>query len=455
MRTRMDGDGRDGGRGPDVEGRDESRPRPRRGRSIELHTVERAVLAQLVLEGDSVHADDAVAELGALTRAAGAAVVDQILQRRRRPDRATCLGEGRVADLKALVGAHAASLVVFGTDLTPAQGVNLEERLGVRVVDRSQLIMDLFAARARTRQAHLQVELAQLQYSLPRLRRLWTHLDRYKGGIGMRGPGETQLELDRREIEKKIADRRRKIRAIEARHERRRVERNGVFTVGLIGYTNAGKSTLFNRVTASRAVSADRPFTTLDTKTSAWRVDQGCRVLLSDTIGFIRELPHHLIASFHATLEETRHADLLLHVVDGARADAVNLIRTVDDVLAEIGASERPRLLVVNKVDEVTDHALLGRFGADAVFVSARTGHGLDELARRVASAMRADHSEMWLSVPFREGATLARLRVEAQILESRYQDSCCILHVRVPQSIAGRLRRFETDRQDVSRRRA
>jgi GTP-binding protein HflX len=427
----------------------------RRGELRELHQVERAVLAQLSLTDDAVAPADAISELRALTEAAGATVVGELQQRRALPDRATCLGSGRVDDLKALVAETKATLVVFGNDLSPAQGVNLEKRLELRVVDRSQLIMDLFAARARTHQARLQVELAQLQYSLPRLRRMWTHLDRYKGGIGMRGPGETQLELDRREIERKIADRRRKIAEIEARQERRRADRRAFFTVGLIGYTNAGKSTLFNRLTRSRELAENRPFTTLDTKSSSWRVEQGCTVLLSDTVGFVRNLPHHLIASFHATLEEALQADLLLHVVDGTREDAPLLMEAVDVVLAQIGANERPRLLVVNKVDRTVDRVLLGRFGSDAVLVSARSGEGLDELARRVAVAARGSHEDAWLRLPMSEGAWLARLRASAEIVEASYEDSCCILHVRAPPAIVGQLRRFALDPPKRRRRTA
>ncbi len=420
--------------------------RRRRGEPQDVRRSERAMLAHVVLADDPIPALDALDELRALTEAAGAPVVGEMHQRRRVPDGATCLGAGRVEELKRLAEERSATLVVFGSDLSPAQGVNLEKRLGVRVVDRSQLIMDLFAARARTHQARLQVELAQLEYSLPRLKRLWTHLDRYKGGIGMRGPGETQLELDRREIEKKISDRRRKIREIEAHHELRRLRRGERYSVGLIGYTNAGKSTLFNRLTESAVVAENRPFTTLDTKTSAWSVDDGCTVLLSDTIGFIRDLPHHLIASFHATLQETLHADLLLHIVDGTRPDALHLIDAVEAVLAQVGAKERPRMLVVNKVDHVADRALLGRFGVDAALVSARTGAGLPELARRIGMGARAGHVEAWLRVPMSEGRWLARLRSEAEVLETSYEDSCCILRVRASKAVTGRLRRFSID---------
>jgi GTP-binding protein HflX len=420
-------------------------PRPPRGTPRPLRQEERAVLAHVALRDDPVEADDALSELAALAESAGATVVGRIQQKRRVPDRATCLGRGRVVELKQLCESTHASLVIFGCDLSPAQGVNLEKEIGTRIVDRSQLIMDLFASRARTNQARLQVELAQLEYSLPRLKRLWTHLDRYKGGIGMRGPGETQLELDRREIEKKISDRRRRIREIEQQHETQRASRESRFTVGLIGYTNAGKSTLFNRLTGGDVDAEDRPFTTLDTKTSPWRVARGCTVLLSDTIGFVRDLPHHLIASFHATLQETLTADLLFHVVDGSREDALVLIESVNEVLAQTRSAERARLLVVNKVDRVADRALLARFGPDAIHVSARTREGIEELRAVVAASARAGHLEMRLRIPHREAALLSAIEASAQILDRSSDDHATTLTAVVPPALAGRVRPYVT----------
>jgi GTP-binding protein HflX len=411
-----------------------------------LRQEERAVLAHVALPDDPVSADDALAELAALAESAGATVVGRLQQKRRVPDRTTYLGSGRVGELKELCDSAHASLVIFGCDLTPAQGVNLEKILGIRIVDRSQLIMDLFAARARTNQARLQVELAQLEYSLPRLKRLWTHLDRYKGGIGMRGPGETQLELDRREIEKKISDRRRRIRAIEQQHETQRASRESRFTVGLIGYTNAGKSTLFNRLTGGDAAAENRPFTTLDTKTSPWKVARGCTVLLSDTIGFVRNLPHHLIASFHATLQETLTADLLFHVVDGSREDALVLIASVNEVLAKTRSADRARRLVVNKIDGVADRALLARFGSDAIHVSARSGEGIVELRNLTTAAARAGHVEMRLRIPHREAALLSAIEASAQILDRNVDDDATVVNAVVPPALAGRVRPYLTE---------
>lgn len=412
-------------------------------RSRPLVDVERAIIVCVSLADDPIEPEDALDELRSLAEASGASVVAELRQNRRYPDRATCLGSGRVGELRDLAVANESRLVIFGCDLTPAQGVNLEKQLGLRVIDRSQLIMDLFAVRARTHQARLQVELAQLEYSLPRLKRMWTHLDRYKGGIGMRGPGETQLELDRREIEKKISDRRRRIAEIERAHALRREGRSDRFTVGLIGYTNAGKSTLFNILTRSNELSENRPFTTLDTKTSTWRPAVGCTVLLSDTVGFVRDLPHHLIASFHATLQEALEADLLLHVVDGARPDSHVLISAVEEVLAQVGAADRPRLLVVNKVDAVRDPAILARFGAAALHLSARSAKGLDELARRVAAAATADARSICVRLPHEEGARIAAVRASASVESMKSDDLAVWIRARASARLAGQLSRF------------
>jgi GTP-binding protein HflX len=415
----------------------------RRGEARPLQRDERAVLVHVVLPDDEDSPEESLDELAALSRSAGASVVGTLYQKRRTPDPATYLGSGRAEELRRRCEELAATLVIFGSDLSPAQGVNLERLVGVRVVDRSQLIMDLFAARARTHQARLQVELAQLEYSLPRLKRLWTHLDRYKGGIGMRGPGETQLELDRREIEKKINDRRRRIRDIERQHETQRAGRDSRFTVGLVGYTNAGKSTLFNRLTGGDVAAENRPFTTLDTRTRPWRVGRGCTVLVSDTIGFIRHLPHHLIASFHATLQEALVADLLLHVVDGARMDALQLVAAVESVLSQTRAADRPRRMVVNKIDGITDRALLARFGVDSIHVSARTGEGIGALCDFVAASARAHHVEVCIRLPHREGALLAAIEASGTVLSRESEPDATLLRALLPPALAGRVRPF------------
>lgn len=411
---------------------------------------ERGILVQLVFPGDDRPRATALAELAALAQSAGAQVVGDVGQNRRVPDAATFMGSGRLEELKKSCEEQDVAVVIFGHDLSPAQGRNLEEVLGLRVIDRSQLIMDLFALRARTYQARLQVELAQLQYSLPRLRRLWTHLDRYKGGIGMRGPGETQIEVDRREVRRKIADRNKRLQALEEHHQRQRENRSGYFTVGLLGYTNAGKSTLFNRLCEESVAAEDRPFSTLDTRTRLWKVGPGCQVLLSDTVGFIHNLPHHLIASFHATLAEAIEADLLLHVIDGAHENSPQRVESVEDVLRRIGAADRPRLRVVNKVDAVEDQGFLGAFGTDAVFISARTGEGVEELRRRIQEAAEQDFQLVDLRVPLDDGAALAAIAAHGSILQQDHAEDHVRVLARVPAALMGRLAGYVMDGSDT-----
>ena len=275
--------------------------------------------------------DDPLDEIRGLAKTAGLIVVGSMLQKRQQVDIATYIGSGKVEELKELVEAHEADLVVFDNDLGPAQTRNLEKQLGVKVVDRTEVILDIFATQARTHEAHLQVELAQLEYAMPRLKRMWTHLSRYKGGIGVRGPGEKQLEEDRRLVGHRIQELKAKLAKIQARKEREVAGRGDVPTVSLVGYTNAGKSTLMNALTDAGVLVEDKLFATLDTRTRRWRFRGGGHVLLSDTVGFIRDLPHALVASFKATLEEARQADLLLHVVDASSPEAEKQIQAVKD----------------------------------------------------------------------------------------------------------------------------
>ncbi len=406
--------------------------------------IETAVLVHVSTPQEDRRGEEALKELQTLAESAGVTVVDAIHQRRRTPHPGTYVGKGRLEELVSLCQECDAQVVIFGHDLSPAQGRNLEKELELRVVDRSQLIMDLFALRARTSQARLQVELAQLQYSLPRLRRLWTHLDRYKGGgVGMRGPGETQLESDRREIGRKIVDRRRKLEALERQHELHRASRGDRFTVGLVGYTNAGKSTLFNRLTAADVAAENRPFSTLDTRTKAWKVERGCEVLLSDTVGFVHQLPHHLIASFHATLAEALEADLLLHVVDGSHSECLPRIQSVESVLAQIGADQRPRLLLVNKVDAMEDRAMLGQLSPDAIPISARDGDGVDELRSALLNHYRQRFQELHLAVPVVQGAVLAAVAANGQVLEKVSVNGAIHFQVRLPPRLAGQFRDY------------
>ncbi len=300
--------------------------------------VDRAVLVGT--PRDSARADGArehLEELERLTDTAGGVVVGRLVQRRRAPEARYYLGRGKASELSALVKELNADLIVFDDELTPAQGKNLEELCGVRVMDRAELILDIFATRARTHEARMQVELAQLQYLLPRLRRMWIHLSRIRGGIGLRGPGETQLETDRRLIGTRIAELRRKLRGVAQAQAVQRQRREGSFRVALVGYTNAGKSSLLEALSGSKQLVEDRLFATLDASTRLVEVGSGHEVLVTDTVGFIRKLPHHLIASFRSTLEEAREADVLFHVIDAAQPDSNGRRRVVRGVLDELG----------------------------------------------------------------------------------------------------------------------
>lgn len=351
---------------------------------------ERAVLVGVSLSGrDGWFEQDSLEELGLLADTAGAEVIAREVQVRRSPDPAFYIGRGKANQIREIAEQEEAGLIVFDDDLSPAQARNLERVIGRRVIDRSELILDIFALRARTAQAKAQVELAQLQYLLPRLKRMWEHLSRIRGGIGLRGPGETQLEVDRRIIKKKIGDLKKRIAGIEVVRHLQRQRRLDEYNVAIVGYTNAGKSTLFNRLTEGGAFVEDRLFATLDATTRVVELER-TKFLLTDTVGFIRKLPHHLIASFRATLEEVVEADLLLHVVDSGHQDLESRLVTVEEVLGDLGVLQKPRILVFNKIDSIDDpevlRALEQRYG-DGVFVSALRGD-LDvltgELERRL-----------------------------------------------------------------------
>jgi GTP-binding protein HflX len=354
---------------------------------------ERAILVGVTLNSRS-ELEEELEELIALADTAGAEVVGVLTQTRKEIDPAYFIGQGKAEELARMCSELGADLVIFNHDLTPAQARNLEKLLNSRVVDRTELILDIFAKRARTKQAMLQVELAQLQYQLPRLRRMWQHLSRLGGGIGTRGPGETQLEVDQRRAKKRIADLQRQLQEIQRQTSTRvqsRKERE-LFTIALVGYTNVGKSTLMNALTKANVFVEDRLFVTLDATTRVLYLPDGHKVLLTDTIGFIRKLPPHLIASFHATLEEVRTADLLLHVVDVSHPAMDEHIKVVEETLQEIGAGDKPTILVLNKADKLPPdwdkEALLRRY-PNAVLVSALTGEGLDTLLSRIQDEFR------------------------------------------------------------------
>jgi GTPase len=397
---------------------------------------ERAILVGVILPHTEVTTEDPLDELRGLAKTAGLMVVGSIVQKRHQIDIATYIGSGKVEELKNMVLAQEADVVLFDNDLGPAQTRNLEKQLEVKVVDRTEVILDIFATHAQTHEAHLQVELAQLEYAMPRLKRMWTHLSRYKGGIGVRGPGEKQLEEDRRLVAHRIQELKAKLAKIQARKEREVASRGDVATVSLVGYTNAGKSTLMNALTEAGVLVEDKLFATLDTRTRRWRFGGGGHALLSDTVGFIRALPHALVASFKATLEEARQAELLLHVVDASSPEAESQIQAVKSVLAELGLENHPTLLVLNKSDRVPDRSYLDVLKAhhsESVAISAARGEGLDRLEAAVRSALNQRDLEAEIETGVSNGRVLAYLAQHAQIHNRTYDADRVRLHCHLP----------------------
>jgi GTP-binding protein HflX len=379
--------------------------------------VERVILVGAPRKGsdDAQHLVEHLDELASLADTAGAEVVGRLSQQVVSPNAATLIGEGKVEELRALAQAERASLIVFDEELTPNQGANLEHELGLRVMDRAELILDIFSTRARTHEAKLQVELAQLEYLLPRLARMWTHLSRIRGGIGLRGPGETQLETDRRIIRRKIQALRAKLSEWERHREVLRAGRTPMLDVALVGYTNAGKSSILRMLSGEHEIFVEnRLFATLDTLTREVDLGEGCRARVSDTVGFIRKLPHHLVASFRATLEEVRMADVLLHVIDAGHPGWEEQMRVVDQVLGEIGILDRPVLPVFNKMDTVADPgaftARVRELYPDALLASTLRLEGLETVKAELRRRERQLRPPVTVLVPLADGARLASL---------------------------------------------
>ncbi len=395
-------------------------------------------------------------ELARLVDTAGGETLAVLEQRLPRPNAATFLGKGKLEELKEAVITHDAELVVFDNDLAPNQGRNLQKAVGdeVRVIDRTELILDIFARHARTRQARLQVELAQLQYLLPRLTRLWKHLERQAGGIGTRGPGETQLETDRRLIGRRIATLRQQLGQIKSEQATRTSGRGDVYRVALVGYTNAGKSTLMRAVTGADIYVRDQLFATLDATTRRVELDARRRFLLTDTVGFIRRLPHHLVASFRATLQEVADADLLLHVVDAGGADPDAQIAAVDEVLADLVPPGQPSLLVFNKMDTVPDpdrvRNRLARHHPDALVISALDPAGAAAVRLAVGARLRELERVVRLELPVTRLHVLGPWHRTGDVLEQVCENGTCTVTVRMRQEDAGRLLAREPEVREV-----
>ncbi|MBI1311995.1 GTPase HflX [bacterium] len=409
---------------------------------------QRAILAAVLDPSEKTDAQDPLWEIRGLVETAGVDVVGELTQNRRTPDPATLMGKGKLEELKMMVKSLDAQLVVFDNQLSPSQGRNLEKVLDTVIVDRSEVILDIFASRARTWQAKLQVELAQLLYFRPRLKRLWTHLERIEGGVGAgRGPGEKQLETDRRLVDRRIDELRRKLSSVEKHRSRMVSQRREHKTVSLVGYTNAGKSTLMNALAEADVYAADQLFATLDTRTRKWTVPHWGDVLLSDTVGFIQRLPHHLVESFKSTLEEARYADLLLHVVDASHPEAEKQIETVYEVLDEIGVTHDNVILVLNKCDAVEDRSIVDVLrikNEDAVTVSAKTGDGLDRLAAMVAQQLGDGAVEVRIEAHAGDGKLHSFLARHAEVTGTDYVDSQAIYSCRMPRRLLHKLDEFD-----------
>jgi GTP-binding protein HflX len=394
-------------------------------------------------------ADEHLNELAELADTAGACVVERVTQKLDKPNPKFYIGEGKAEELKGAVQGAGASIIIFDEELTPAQGKNLEDYTGSRVVDRAELILDIFATRARSTEAQMQVELAQLQYMLPRLKRMWTHLSRIRGGIGLRGPGETQLETDRRLISRRIRDLRDKLETVAQRRATQRKGRVGEFRAALVGYTNAGKSSILRGLSGADVFIEDRLFATLDPATRLVDVGPNARVLLTDTVGFIRKLPHHLVASFRATLEEATNADVVLHVIDASHRSMEEHKEVVDDVLRDLGVNPEHAILVFNKIDLLThseEEAFRTRGGAiyqqRSVFTSAVEDAGLDELRTLLAQELRDQRPEVHIVMPSTDGEALASVYREGEVVKREDADGVIDLIARLPLPLLGRLQR-------------
>ena len=420
---------------------------------LQVNEPEKAVLAGLAadsMDRRERSTEESLDELEALLETAGGVCLGRALQNRHTPEPRTFIGDGKVKELKELAAANECTLAVFDNELSPSQTRALTEDLGMRVIDRSSLILDIFAGRARTREGRLQVELAQYKYLLPRLAGMWKHLESQTGTsapIGTRGPGETQLETDRRHIRRKIAKLEEELdEVMRTRSTQRRLrEKNSVPVVALVGYTNAGKSTLLNTLTGAGIQAENRLFDTLDTTTRRFAVSDTQEALLSDTVGFIRKLPHHLVEAFKATLEELKYADLLLHVIDVSNPEWGEQARVVDDLISELGADKTPRLEVYNKCDVYTGEARPR--GDGIVEISAKTGQGVGALLQRIDETLSSAKKKVTLRIPYDKSSLVDMLHREGAVSEARYLEGGVELDVVISQGLYGRVKMYIEDR--------
>ena len=417
--------------------------------------LERVVLVGVWTEGSVEDAENSLTELAALAETAGSQVLEGLIQRRSRPDTATFIGRGKVDELRDAVVATGADTVICDGELSPSQLRNLEQQTKVKVVDRTALILDIFAQHAKSKEGKAQVELAQLQYFLPRLRGWGESLSRQGGGagggagggVGTRGPGETKLETDRRRINQRIAKLRREIKAMRTvrRTKRSRRSTSGTPSVAIAGYTNAGKSSLLNRLTSAGVLVENALFATLDPTTRRTAAEDGRVYSLSDTVGFVRHLPHQIVEAFRSTLEEVSYADLVVHVVDGAHPDPEGQVSAVREVLAEVSADAIPELLVINKVDAADEETILRlkRTWPDAVFVSARSGQGIAELHQAIAERLPKPAVDLRVLLPYDRGDLVARIHRTGQVLHTLHVEEGTEMRIRVDERLASELESY------------
>ncbi len=419
--------------------------------SAEETKIEKAITVHVILPDATIDSKDSLDELDSLAQAAGVHVVGYVRQRRREINPSLYIGQGKAREIAEFVKLRQADVVIFDNDLSPAQIRELEKIMEVKVIDRSELILDIFARRAASSEAKMQVELAQLEYTYPRLTRMWSHLDTVTGGaatggVGTRGTGESQLEIDRRLVSKRVALLKSRIAQIDQRKSRQAGSRKNSYTVSLVGYTNAGKSTLMNTLTGAETYAANQLFATLDTKTCRWNLDGDNHALLSDTVGFVRDLPHHLVASFRATLEETIHADLLLHVLDISHPHVFQQVEAVNSVLSDLDCNQKDIMLIANKIDMPGAMARFQEFSAiypEALAVSSKTGEGLTSLVEKVLTRVAGRTEQFRLSCPYSNGKIIAFLQASGHILSQEYTENEVIIEATLGANQMHNLQKF------------